>query len=183
VSAKDRAGLPPHESREFAGGVRGAHGRACCRRRDRPQDGDDLRTEAVAEESRVGVGGVFSPRNLGEAAEFFAVGTRDAQHRTDDEHLADETPGTQTGPTFGARAAEEAHEQGFEGVVGVVRGGDDACAHARGHLDQSFIAGAPGVGLGVAWERTHPDVSDQRPHPQFARKLPHGLGVGVGLHA
>lgn len=95
------------------------------------------------------VGGVLDPVGVRGAAERDGVVAGDGEHGAEEEAAVEGAGWEQACETFWPGAAEEAHEDGFELVVGVVGGGDEGAGVVFGDGFEGGVAEGARAGLVV----------------------------------
>ena len=118
------------------------------------QEGEDHVAHLVAQDGRVGVRGVFAPREAATAEVGAQVGIAEAEKGTDERDAVHVRDGFESGEAIRPRTARHAHDERLGDVVGVVSGRDGVepqlarhareereARTARGHLKR--LAGTP----------------------------------------
>jgi len=158
------------------------------------EEGNDLEADGSAESGLVGVGCIGLPGPPGELADAFGIRALDAGF----DHWADEADIITWGrnrqvleraadgdaaETAGSGAAHEGHQNGFELIVRVVGGRDEAEFFALGEPEQRGIAGGAGSRFEIPARIADPDfgLDELRSHAQS--ECLHGVEVGENLIA
>lgn len=119
-------------------------------------------------------------------AEAGKLGSRDGESGADEERLVRQTSaGEDSAESGGAGAAGEAHDEGFELIVGVMAGRDDAAAGSGREAVEGGVSEAAGGRLdaaGFAWDLHGVfEVRDTEGTGEIADEV--GVGLGFGRRA
>lgn len=131
-----------------AGGFDGAPGDL---RGELAEHGQDGCSQQGAGAAGVEVGRILAPAEAGGPADLFGGGAVDHEHRADEfDARGQGAARPQARERSRAAATDESKEDGFQRIVGVVCGGDEAAAVDGGQRGERGVAGAAGLRFGVS---------------------------------
>ena len=118
---------------------------------DREENWKDFRPQCGAAVREIGVGRIFGPVPVAISAERLRLITAEREHRADDRQPAREfAPGADGGKAFRTGTAQQAQENCFELIFGVMAGGDVAAAMLGRQTFKGGIAVGSGCGFVIA---------------------------------
>lgn len=164
---------------ERCGGGRGSQG---CRGGDGLQSRDHVEAKGAAEARGVGVGGIALEIPVGGGADSLGLGAGEAEKRAHQDNIAAEgKPRCDSGEAASAGAADEAHQERFELVVGVMGGGDEGAVVTPRQGGECAVAGDAGIGFEIAGSGANADSGLGEGKAEVAGEFGRGITVGAGL--
>lgn len=154
--------------------------------RDGFEERNDLVTQLGAESRGVGVRSIGPPHPPASGAEALGVGVTQLKHGTDECDVTIEGPPNRDAPeAAGARTAKQTHEQGFELILGVVAGCDEATASIVGERGEGSVSLPSCDRLNVSTALNADSSGDERHSERAAELLARrtiGLGISLASH-
>lgn len=146
--------------------------------RDGFEERDDFVAQLGAQSRGVGVGGVDPPHPPARGAEAFGVGVTQLEHGADERDITIEPSPNRDAPEAAwARTAKQTHQEGFELILGVVAGCDEAAARVAGELGEGAVSLPSCGGLNVA-TALNADLPGDEGHAERAAESLAGGTIG-----
>lgn len=185
--AEQAAGACGDEVGDVGLEVGGAGDAGLVARREAGEARHDGGSQGGAEAGAIVVGRVVTRLHTGGTTEREGVGPGEAEHGAKERDAGrDWARRAKDGQASRATAAQETHEEGLGEIIGVVGGGDEGAGVRAGEGGERGVAGAAGVGFGVAGRSANGDGGMDEGEAVRGGELLHeskiGLCVACGAH-